>query len=69
MTINITYFYLMTPMDQYKYMRLKLADLPEDVIQQYTFQENVTKEAYAYLEIIQGMYGIPQAIILAQKQL
>ena len=56
-------------MNQYEYMRLKLADLPKDVIQQYTFQENVTKEVYAYLEIIQGMYGIPQAIILAQKQL
>ena len=29
MTLDIKYFYLMTPMEQYKYMRLKLANLPK----------------------------------------
>ena len=32
MILNKKYFYLITPMEQYEYMRLKLADLPEDVI-------------------------------------
>ena len=68
MTIDINYFYLMTPMDRYEYMRLKLANLPEDLIQQYTLRDEVIKYGYVYLEIRQLMYGITQAGILAQKQ-
>ena len=59
----------MTPMYRYKYMRLKLADLPEDIIQKYALWEKVAKDGYVYLEIRQGMYGLTQAGILAQKQL
>ena len=32
MTVNIKYFYLNTPMKWYKYMRLKLAELPEGFV-------------------------------------
>ena len=32
MTIDINNFYLNTPKERYEYMRLKLADLPDDVI-------------------------------------
>ena len=69
MTIDINDFYLMTPMDRYEYMRLKLANLPEDVIQKYTLRDEVIKDGYVYLEIRQVMYGLPQAGILAQKKL
>ena len=31
--------------------------------------ERVTKDGYVYLEIRQGMYGLPQAGMLAHKQL
>ena len=50
-------------------MRLKLANLSEDVIKQYNLKDRVSKDSYVYLEIRQGMYGLPQARILAQKQL
>ena len=67
MTMDIKDFYLMTPMDQYEYMRLKLANLPEDVIQQYTLRYKVTKYGYVYLETRQVMYVLPQAGIMARK--
>ena len=35
MSINIKNFYLNTPMPRYEYMRLKLSDLPDDVIRHY----------------------------------
>ena len=35
MTIDVKNFYLNTPMEVYEYMRLKLADLPDDVIPHY----------------------------------
>jgi len=35
MMANIKDFYLNTPMEQYKYMAIPLADLPETIIEQY----------------------------------
>ena len=34
MTLDIKYFYLTNPMEQYKYMQFKLTNLPKDVIKQ-----------------------------------
>ena len=42
MTIDIKDFYLMTPTDRCEYMRFKLENFPEDLIQQYTWHEKVT---------------------------
>ena len=39
MTIDINNFYLNTPMGRFKYMRLKLADLPNDVIKHYNLED------------------------------
>ena len=50
-------------------MRLKLADLPNHVIEQYNLRERVTKDGYIYLEIRQVMYVLLQTGILAQQQL
>ena len=69
MIIDIKDFYLMTPMARYDYMLLKLADLPDDVIEQYNLRDRVTKEGYVYPKIGQGMYGLKQAGILAQQKL
>ncbi len=35
MTMDIKDFYLNTPMSRYKYMILKLSDMPDDVIEHY----------------------------------
>ena len=69
MKIDIKYFYLNTPMSLFEYMRLKLADLPEDIIEHYNLRKNATKDGYVYLEVRKGMYGLPHAGILAQKLL
>ena len=69
MSIDIKDFYLNTPMSRYKYMRLKIAELPQDFIDEYKLQNKETKYGYVYLEIRRGMYVLPQAGILAQKLL
>ena len=51
MKIDIKYFYLNTPMARSKYMRLKLSDLLEIVVQQYKLAENPTRSGYVYVEI------------------
>ena len=44
MTLDIKDFYLNTPMEHYEYMRLRLADMPEDVIQHYKLREIATTD-------------------------
>ena len=50
-------------------MRLKLADMPEDVITHYKLRMLQTPDGYVYVRIQKGMYGLPQAGIIAQKLL
>jgi hypothetical protein len=54
-------------MARYEYMRLPLAVLP-DKIQQYQLLDLV-HEVYIYVEICQGIFGLPQASILANPLL
>ena len=69
MTMDIKDFYLNTPMARYEYMRLKLADMPEDVIAHYNLNDIATPDGFIYCEIQKGMYGLPQAGIIAQQLL
>ena len=52
-----------------EYMRLKLGDLPENFIKQYTLTAKTTKDGYVYIKICKGMYVLPQAGIIAPKLL
>ena len=69
MTIDISNFYLNTPMDRYEYMRMKLDMFPDDVIEEYNLRDNVEPNGYVYIEVRKGMYGLRQAGLLAQKLL
>jgi hypothetical protein len=69
MTIDIKDFYLMTPMERREYFRIKLELFPEDVIDEYNLRSLVDDKGYIFCEVQRGMYGLPQAGILAQEQL
>ncbi len=43
--------------------------MPEDVIEHYKLRNIATPDGYVYCEIQQGMYGLPQAGIIAQELL
>ena len=58
MKIYVNYLQLNTPMARSKYMRLKLRDFPESMMQQYNFEANSTKDSYMYVEIKRGLYGL-----------
>ena len=59
MTIDIKYFYLNTPVAQSEYMRLKLPNLPNSVVQKYNLAKKTIRDRYVYVEIKQGVYGLP----------
>jgi hypothetical protein len=68
-TMDIKKFYLCTPMTRYEYMQLKLSNMLEDVIEHYHLLNIATPNRYVYCKILQGMYGLPQAGIIAQELL
>jgi hypothetical protein len=61
MTMDIKGFYLNTPMARHEYMQLRIADMPDDVIEHYDLRDKATPDGYIYCEIQKGMYGLPQA--------
>ena len=70
-TIDIKDFYLMTPMDRHEYFWMKLDLFPEDIIEdeEYNLRDIVDSNGHIHCEVKQGMYGLPQAGLLAQQQL
>ncbi|KAL7480858.1 hypothetical protein ACHAW6_006525 [Cyclotella cf. meneghiniana] len=55
MTIDIKDFYLNTPMERPKYMRLKLADIPDDFIALYKLNQLTATDGYVYVLIQKGL--------------
>ncbi len=69
MTIDLKDFYLMTPMSRYEYFRMKLDLFPEDIIDEYNLKDIVDADGNIFCEVRRGMYGLPQAGIIAQELL
>ena len=68
MCLDIKNFYLGTPLDRYEYMKMPLAVFPKHTVDQYNLKTHALK-GFVYLEIRKGIYGLPQAGILANKLL
>ena len=56
-------------MKRKEYIKLKLGDIPQEVIKEYGLTSIATKDDSVYIEILKGMYGLPQAGLLAQELL
>jgi hypothetical protein len=69
MTLDVKNFYLNMPIVRYKYVRIKIDDIPNKIIAEYNLRDKVSKDGHIYVEIQKGMYGLPQAGILAQELL
>lgn len=65
---DISNFYLNNPMERYEYMRIPLKDIPAIIIKQYNLMELVHND-HILVEIRKGMYGLPQAGIIANVRL
>ena len=69
MTGDIKNFYLNTPLKRMEYIKIKLTDIPQEVIQEYNLKSMSTKDGSVYMEASKGMYGLPQSGLLAQELL
>ena len=50
-------------------MKINLAQILDEIISEYNLKERVHTDRYVYIEIQKGMYGLPQAGMLANKLL
>ncbi len=60
--MDIKNFYMCIPMARYKYMRLKLSDMPEDVIEHYCLLDIVTPNGYVYCKSIRACMEYPKRV-------
>jgi Reverse transcriptase (RNA-dependent DNA polymerase) len=67
-TMDITNFYLNTPLDRPEYLRIPVTLIPEEIMKEYKLEEKI-KNGNVLARIDKGMYGLPQAGILANKLL
>ena len=55
-------------MDRPEYMRLPIKIIPEEIIVKYNLRA-IEKNGWVYCKIVKGMYGLPQAGLIANKLL
>ena len=67
--LDIKDFYLNTIMKEFEYIKIPIKLIPQEIIDQYNLMELVAPYGCVYIEVRKGMYGLPQAGILAQQQL
>ena len=60
MTMDISNFYLGTPMDRPEYMRMPIKIIPPEIIEKYDLTK-IESDGWVYIKIVKGMYGLPQA--------
>ena len=65
---DIKFFYLNTPMNRFEYMRIPVKHLHGDIMEQYNLTSLVVN-GHVMVETRKGMYGLPQAGLLAQQRL
>ena len=68
MCIDIKNMYLATPLDRYEYMKMPTSIIPAKIMDIYKLHDKIHNN-FIYMRIERGMYGLPQAGILANKLL
>ena len=61
--------YLNTTLEDPEYVRIHISKIPKQFIDMYNLLDFVTPDGWVFFEIRKGMYGLPQAGVLAHKKL
>ena len=69
MTIDISDFYLMTPLKRPEFIRISINDIPEEIIIEYKIRDIADSKGMVHIQANRGMYGLPQSGLLANELL
>ena len=62
---DLANFYLMTPLNQPEYAKIKVFDIPQEIICKYKLAVKATPNGWIYISCDKGMYRLSQAGSLA----
>ena len=69
MTMDISSFYLITPLKRPEFIRINLRNIPDEIIKEYKLKDIATANGSIYIRADRGMYGLPQSGLLANELL
>ena len=69
MTMDISSFYLMKTLKRPEYIHISIKDIHDKIINKYKLRDIEDNNGSVYIESNCGMYGLPQAGLLANKLL
>ena len=69
MTMDISNFYLMTPLKRLGYIHISVKDIPDKIINEYKLRDKADNNGSVYIKSNCGMYGLIQAGIMANELL
>eukprot|EP00804_Cyclotella_cryptica_P027244 CCRYP_014352-RA/>CCRYP_014352-RA protein AED:0.30 eAED:0.30 QI:0/0/0/1/1/1/2/0/568 len=64
MTMDISNFYLITPLPRPEYLCLKLSNIRKEIIEEYHLQDLIKLDGTIYVFVCLGMYGLSQVGLL-----
>eukprot|EP00804_Cyclotella_cryptica_P026321 CCRYP_007641-RA/>CCRYP_007641-RA protein AED:0.40 eAED:0.40 QI:0/0/0/1/0/0/2/0/241 len=67
--LDISNFYLMTPLRCPEYICIKLSDLPNKIIHEYQLNDKYTNNGMIFIAVTKGMYRLLQSGLLANELL
>jgi hypothetical protein len=65
---DIKNYYIGKPLPRFEYMKMLLSRFPEEIVQKYNLNA-LAVDGWVYIEIRKGMYGLKQAVLLANQLL
>eukprot|EP00804_Cyclotella_cryptica_P028442 CCRYP_014211-RA/>CCRYP_014211-RA protein AED:0.38 eAED:0.38 QI:0/0/0/1/0/0/2/0/375 len=65
MTMDISNFYLNTPLKRPEFIRLNIRDIPQEIIDEYKLKDIAERDGSIYLQANKGMYGLPHGGLIA----
>ena len=69
MTMNISKFYLMTPLKRQEYIHISIKDIPNKIINEYKLRDISDINGSVYIQDNRGMYGLTQSGLLEKELL
>jgi hypothetical protein len=66
--MDINKYYIGTPLPRFEYMKMMLSHFPEEIVQNNNLNA-LDVDGWVYIEILNGMYGLKQAGLLANQLL
>ena len=69
MIMDLSHFYLTTPLKRPEYIRINIRDITQEIIDEYNLHQQATVDGSIYIVENREMYGLPQSGLLANELL